>query len=115
MYVTDATTDAELLAPMNALRDEIRLTLTADYVDPDHLDRLVQRYAAEQGRTDARWAARSGLSGEQGSEGRARDLLTARLLRGADDEWSGRGNDARRSRFDGFREEARKILETIGS
>lgn len=39
--------------------------------------------------------------------------LTRKLLRGADDTWSGRGNDAKRSEFDGFREAAERIMDML--
>lgn len=36
--------------------------------------------------------------------------LTRRLLTGAEDSWSGRGNDAKRAMHDGFRAAAERIL-----
>lgn len=41
------------------------------------------------------------------------DELTSALLRGADDAWSGRGNDLRRSSFDAFRDEARRFVDFV--
>jgi hypothetical protein len=38
------------------------------------------------------------------------ETLTRIVLRGADDTWSGRGNDARRAYFDGVRETADDLL-----
>lgn len=38
-----------------------------------------------------------------------RDAALRLLEAGADDEWSGRGNDARRARFDGVREAVRDV------
>lgn len=43
------------------------------------------------------------------------DSLTSKLLQGADDSWSGRGNDVARSQFDGFRNAARGITDLLGS
>lgn len=39
--------------------------------------------------------------------------LAGRMGNGADDSWSGRGNDVQRSRFDGFREAAQSIIRDI--
>jgi len=36
--------------------------------------------------------------------------ITRRLLNGADDRWSGRGNDSLRAQHDGFRRGAERIL-----
>lgn len=40
-------------------------------------------------------------------------ILTSRLLRGADDRWSGRGNDGSRALFDGFRTAAERIIQSL--
>lgn len=39
--------------------------------------------------------------------------LTEGVLRGADDEWSGRGNDLRREKFDGYRATARTWINVF--
>ena len=39
--------------------------------------------------------------------------LAGRMSHGADDSWSGRGNDVQRSRFDGFREAAQIIISNV--
>ena len=39
--------------------------------------------------------------------------LAGRMSNGADDGWSGRGNDVQRSRFDGFREAAQIIISNV--
>ena len=43
-----------------------------------------------------------------------RDALVSMLIRGADDSWSGRANDARRAQFDGVREAVRHHLDRLG-
>ncbi len=40
-------------------------------------------------------------------------LVTATLLRGADDSWSGRSNEFRRAEFDAIREVCGKVLEAM--
>lgn len=42
-----------------------------------------------------------------------REWATERLLDGADDRWSGRGNDHQRSQFDAVRDAVRDILRIV--
>lgn len=43
-----------------------------------------------------------------------REYLVSLLVRGADDSWSGRANDARRAQFDGVREAVQHHLDRLG-
>ena len=42
-----------------------------------------------------------------------RDRLVSLLVRGADDSWSGRANDARRAQFDGVRDAVQHHLDRL--
>jgi hypothetical protein len=86
-----------------------------------------ERFAAEVNshaeKIGAAMAVGDFLSGFTANEGRFTTLkqtqafgmkrLTAKLLRGADDTWSGRGNDARRSEADGYRKMAEALIEAL--
>ena len=52
---------------------------------------------------------------EAGKDGQVNDWLMMHATRGAEDSWSGRTNDAARSRFDGVRAAIRKVSETIAA
>lgn len=41
------------------------------------------------------------------------EIITDMLVRGADDTWSGRGNDTNRAHFDGVRETAALVLRRL--
>lgn len=43
-----------------------------------------------------------------------REHLVSLIVRGADDSWSGRANDARRAQFDGVREAVQHHLDRLG-
>lgn len=47
-------------------------------------------------------------------DAQVRGYLTQWLLQGADDTWSGRGNDLKRAHHDGVRNATREVLDTIG-
>lgn len=41
------------------------------------------------------------------------EVITDLLLRGADDSWSGRGNDTQRAHYDGIRDAASTVLNRL--
>lgn len=56
-----------------------------------------------------RAATHTSVNGDEFTEDMANRVVLGFLANGADDSWSGRGNDVRRAYFDGIREASRKI------
>ncbi len=52
---------------------------------------------------------------ESGKDGQVNDWMMMHATRGAEDSWSGRTNDAARSRHDGVLAAIRKVSETIAA
>lgn len=82
----------------------------------DQLSRLADAVAEAEGRrkmfTDAAAIDARAKTVDEAARG-LRALVASMLINGADDEWSGRGNDNRRARFAGTRAAAREILDTL--
>lgn len=79
------------------------------------LEDMVLRIAEQEGREKVRNVATTimsatGLDNETKWR-EVKDWTTNMVLMGAEDSWSGRGNDMRRAFHDGVRDEARRILD----
>ncbi len=90
-----------------------KLALEAARSDSHHLSHLLGQLAEHEGRLFA-FAEVIRLA-EAGEDARIADLLIGLATRGAEDSWSGRTNDASRSRFDGILAAVRETHETIAA
>jgi hypothetical protein len=109
MKITAATTDEQILEGVRYAR-----TALAEAADPDNtkfdaerLGDLANAVATAEGRAYARAAYRDMLAYGASPEEAQRALMD--LLFSVDDKWSGRGNDNRRCRADGIRDEVRTL------
>ena len=90
-----------------------KLALEAARSDSHHLSHLLSQVAGHEGRLVA-FTEVIRLA-EAGRDDRIADLLISLATRGAEDSWSGRTNDAARSRFDGILAAVRETHETIAA
>jgi len=93
--------------------DEARGKLAADAAtrDAHHLAFALDRLAGCEGRLFVLGNVLRLLDG--GNAGQVRAFLLMHATRGAEDSWSGRTNDAVRSRFDGVLAAVREVSETL--
>lgn len=115
-YVTATTTDEALLAPVKSAKQTLAQKAT-DAVTDDFLlgDRLVvaaQAVMCAEAVASAAFTYRNMLA-NGADAGRRKDYLFSLMRGGADDTWSGRSNDARRSAFDSVREWADRQYDAI--
>lgn len=111
MHITAKTLDEQLLAPVGLAK--MALSIAAkNGADSDRLAGLVNDVAEDEGRAFIRGVYRDALANEASPEATTR-MLTKYLLNGTDDTWSGRKNDARRSRYAGMLDEVRTILDAL--
>ena len=109
MRITAQTTDAALTSEVRACRLRLAdlLTTAADMTSlTNEIAVEANRIAEDEGTMQARVLVRDALAAGREPESIVAHLQDI-LLNGADDCWSGRKNDLRRARFDGFRIEAR--------
>lgn len=107
MNVTATTTDEQILAPVVGMKRA--LTNSDEIVSAEALGQKVQAIAYEEGRSAVRYAYRNALAGGA-TVAKAKDHVVGLLLNGADDAWSGRGNDVKRSIYDGKCAEVQQIV-----
>lgn len=106
--ITKDTTDEQILAGVARTRQVLATKATQD-LPAETLAGYVNDIAAEEGRAYVRALIRDALvAGEDGEQFRKR--LLGVMAQGPSDSWSGRANDARRSRFDGICAEAAELL-----
>lgn len=119
MNITADTTDAEILAPVEAARESL-IELAQARSRSEDIAKSALYVCEVEGAAAARIAYRNALLGAAAHRGMATTHPEVRqiaeqavadlVFAGADDTWSGRGNDAARARFDGIRNEARRIV-----
>lgn len=117
--ITADTTDADILAPLEAARESL-VTMAQGRGRAEDLAAAALAVCEAEGMAAARIAYRNTLVGAAKHRGMstthpevravAEQAVTDLVLAGADDTWSGRGNDARRARYDGTRKAARELL-----
>lgn len=107
MKITATTTDDEIVENVRAATTHLA-NLATEGRGWEDLVQQVNEIAKRQGEAEAYAIYRDGLAAEASSDSIVRSLF-ARLVNGADDTWSGRSNDARRAKFDGFRRTADEI------
>lgn len=107
---------AEELAVATSTRERLGGKLAQSAVtrtESRSLMALVEAIANAEGRESAytRMKAAASYAEANGEDAKAMAQKEAlgMLEQGADDEWSGRGNDVRRARFDGVREAVRDV------
>lgn len=117
--ITADTTDADILAPLEAARESL-VTLAQGRGRAEDLAASALAVCEAEGIAATQIAYRNALRGA--AERRhmnpthpevravAAQCVTDLVLAGADDTWSGRGNDARRARYDGTRRAASDLL-----
>jgi len=102
----------------NKMLADYRATIAKAAADPhtaDYLNDLVIKLAEAEGSTTAIIRVQRALQyqanhPENGDVDWQQDLVDL-ILNGADDSWSGRGNDVKRAQFDGLRKQARRLLD----
>ena len=111
--VTKDTTDDELMEPViyakNRLARETSNSATYDQYNAEDVAQLARELAIAEGQVQARYEYRNALAYDATPQ-EIRKTLTDLVLRGADDTWSGRSGDIKRSKFDGLRGEVRDLL-----
>ena len=117
MKITAETTDEQIIAPIEAARQAlIKQCEDAQHTDAVTLQRYLNNVAAAEGAAQARYEYRSVLAFDQESKSdedrhtQAAQHITGLLLNSTDDTVSGRTNDVRRAKHDGFREEVRRLV-----
>lgn len=110
MKITAQTTDEQIMAPVEAARQEMAKWLIEDKgADAESIASRANGIAVAEGRAQARWEYRNALADEATDE-QIKAHFFRLLTNHPDDKWSGRGNDARRAKADGFREEAARLV-----
>lgn len=115
MKITTATTDAGILAELEAARQSL-VTLASTIARAEDIAQAALAVCTAEGKAAARITYRNAIryaEADRPTEDAAeigRRAVTDLVLTGADDTWSGRNNDARRARFDGIRSAANEIL-----
>lgn len=119
MNTTAETTDDTILAPLEAARESL-VALAQGRGRAEDIAASALAVCEAEGVAATRIAYRNAL--RVAAERRHMDpthpevravaaqCVTDLVLAGADDTWSGRGNDARRARYDGTRKAARELL-----
>lgn len=110
MNLTKDTTEEQLIEPIKVAREALRKILDAEEPDSERMLGAVHEIWAQEALARFRHEVVGCLQhyGEYATQERdkaLRNLFIAVLTRGADDEWSGRRNDARRVAFDIVRKE----------
>ena len=109
MKVTAKTTDEQLFAPIQAARKALAEAAAGDEVDGCRLAGYVNDVASAEGAANARYRYRAVMRQDGGTHEKAMAHVVALMFNGADDTWSGRGNDAKRAKFDGYCEAANRM------
>ncbi|GAA4680638.1 hypothetical protein [Nocardioides nanhaiensis] len=119
MNLTHDTTDATILANVETARARV-IGLCNERASATDIAEAALLVANAEGMASARIAYRNTLRNAADHLRHdpthpevveaARTYLRDLILSGADDTWSGRGNDARRARHDGFLAGARELL-----
>ena len=117
MDITAETTDEQMLAPIETARAAL-IEQAQNGTRGTVLVDLANRVAYFEGVARARSIYRGGLRA-MATDGitlaqaqtKIRQRLLEMLVQGADDDHSGRGNDGKRSAFDGFCKEAAILIE----
>jgi hypothetical protein len=114
MNATPATIAATLLEKENEIRADLYselMTIVAEQHEAHVIARVTEKLAVSDGRRRT-----FELIVKCVSERYTIDMFATRyLLDGADDSWSGRCNDVRRSRFDGIRAAINQVLNHLGA
>jgi hypothetical protein len=112
MNITKDTTDEAILAGVNAARARLAEEAMDDTKGLEQLADAVHHVAAQVGVASVHHELRNALQWEASPE-QIRKNLTKLVLVGADDKWSGRGNEVRRAKFDAARQEVSDVLDRI--
>ena len=108
MKITAETADEQILANVRKLKEHMALLATGPSVSAEEFVTQAIRISYAEGEAAARVMYRDALM--RVDEERGKKYLLTQVLNGADDTWSGRGNDGRRARYDGFRQAVREIV-----
>lgn len=108
MNITKDTSDEELFAPVAAAKKRLAEALTDDKHHAEDFATMANSIAHAEGRVQVRHEVRQALRMDATPVQINAELINI-LMRGADDTYSGRGNDNRRAHFDGVREEIRGV------
>lgn len=102
------------MAGVEAARAKVAKLATEGY-RAEELGRAVAFLAECEGALKAITLVQRGLAyaDRTGETVDLKDELLDVLVVGADDSWSGRGNDLKRSEFDGYRAQARQLLRSL--
>ena len=113
MNITKDTTDADLFYPITRTRKALAEMAASDMRDSEYLSNAVNSVARAEGVAEVNYLLRNALAAGATVEEIERTLLQC-ALRSADDTYSGRNNDARRSKRDGLVERVKELTQFNG-
>lgn len=109
--VLATATEDDLMVPVNRHRERL-VTAATEGQSADELATIVEAITRAEAVARLRYSVgRMLANGSNTNEIEA--YLTDRLIAGADDTFSGRGNDLKRAAFDAVRDEVRDLLYPI--
>ena len=110
--LTAQTTDAELVAGINAARARLAHAVTESATSADGLAKLVNELAEAEGAASVHYRYVQVLRHSDDTD-KALEVATDTVLGALDDTWSGRGNDVRRANYDGMSKAVRELRSRI--
>lgn len=106
--VLATATEHDLMEPVRRHRERL-VTAATEGQAADELATIVEAITRAEAVAKVRYTVGQMLANGSASND-IEGYLTDRLIAGADDSWSGRGNDLKRAAFDAVRDEIRDLL-----